>query len=502
MAADRVWAFRVSLVVMLGACAVARAQAPDLDTARIEGVTGLRGTWNAAEKVFKVTSPRGDVPVNVDGWTMPPFMGLTSWAAFMKGKTADAVVAGDLVLFQDEVSPAMSAALENGLSVTALHNHFFFDEPKVYFMHIGGEGRIEELAWGVRRALDAVKAVRAAAPRPASGFGGAALPDTSAITPGPIETVLGAKGQAKDGMLKIVIGRTVAMACGCEVGKDMGVNTWAAFAGTDEDAVVDGDFAVLEDELQATLMSLRRAGIHVVAIHHHMTHEAPRMLFLHYWGRGRAANLAASLRAALDAGRAGARGVRVSWDDATAGGLPAGWVVAATNPKGAPADWRVAADAGAPSAPHVLSIVKINDGSSGVFNLCWAPGIRFQNGAIEAKIRANAGDEDQGGGLIWRVRDADSYYIARYNPLEGNLRLYIVKDGARRMLKDAGGIAIPAGRWFTLRVVHHGGAIEVWLDGEKRIEASDATFPDAGGVGFWTKADAATSFDDLAIMPQ
>src|SRR5688572_1230951 len=120
-----------------------------LDTAKIDEITGLKGTLNEAEGVFKVSQPRADVKVSVDGWQMPPFMGLTAWAAFTEGKQKAAMVMGDLVLFQDEVNPVMSVAFENGLNVTALHNHFFYDEPKVYFMHIGGEGTVEQLAKGV-----------------------------------------------------------------------------------------------------------------------------------------------------------------------------------------------------------------------------------------------------------------------------------------------------------------------------------------------------------------
>jgi hypothetical protein len=101
-----------------------------------------------------------------------------------------------------------------------------------------------------------------------------------------LEKILGVKGEAKEGMFKAVIGRKARMAYGCEAGKDMGVNTWAAFMGTDEKAVVDGDFIVLESELQGVLRSLRKSGIDIVAIHHHMVGETPRMLFLHYWGRG------------------------------------------------------------------------------------------------------------------------------------------------------------------------------------------------------------------------
>ncbi|HNX36072.1 MAG TPA: DUF1259 domain-containing protein [Kiritimatiellia bacterium] len=271
-----------------------------LDTAAIETITGLKGAMNEQEGVFKVSSPRNDVKASVDGWEMPPFMGLTSWAGFAVGKVNAVMVMGDLVLFQDEVNPVMSALLDNGLSVTALHNHFFFDEPKVFFMHLAGEGGVEPLAKGIRAALDTVKQIRAARPQPATGFGGEKMPEKHSITAQPLEEIFGLKGMAKDGMFKVVVGREVKMGCGCEVGKEMGVNTWAAFAGSDESAVVDGDFAVHEDELQPVLKSLRKAGVNIVAIHHHMSGETPRTLFLHYWGKGKAADLAKAVKAALE----------------------------------------------------------------------------------------------------------------------------------------------------------------------------------------------------------
>ena len=270
-----------------------------LDTGTVERVTGLKGSWNEKEAVFKVSQPRTDVKVMVDGWAMPPFMGLTSWAAFTQCKGAFAMVMGDLVLFQDEVNPVMSVLLENGLAVTALHNHFFYDEPKVYFMHIGSEGSAEKLATGVRQALDKVKEIRAALPQPPAKFGGDAIPEKSAINAEPLQKILSVKGQSKDGMFKAVIGRKTRMPCDCEVGQEMGVNTWAAFAGSDDNAIVDGDFAVHEDELQSVLKSLRRSGINIVAIHQHMSGEMPRILFLHYWGKGKAEFLAKSIKTAL-----------------------------------------------------------------------------------------------------------------------------------------------------------------------------------------------------------
>jgi hypothetical protein len=266
-----------------------------LDTAKIEELTGLKG--KQTENVFKVSAPRDDVKVSVEAMPMAPFLGLTSWAAFTEMKPGSAMVMGDIVLFQDEVNPAMSAAFNAGLEVTALHNHFFFDQPKVLFMHIGGNGDPEKLARGVRALFDKIKEVRVKNPTPADTFGGAHWPDRSSISPAQIEPLLG-KGENKDGMFKVTIGRTVTMH-GTRAGKDMGVNTWAAFFGTDDDAGVDGDFAVTEDELQPVLKSLRAASINIVAIHQHMTHEQPRMMFLHYWGRGKAADLASAIKSAL-----------------------------------------------------------------------------------------------------------------------------------------------------------------------------------------------------------
>ena len=284
---------------LLLAATVSAAQSKKLDTAQIDELTGLKGKLNEQEGVYKVSLPRTDLKISVDKWQMPPFMGLTSWAAFMPGMKGEAMLMGDLVLMQDEVNPVMSAAFDNGLQVTALHNHFFFDEPKVYFMHIGGEGDTATLARGLHAALDMVKKIRAASSEPARSFTSSGLPGKSSLTAGPLQEALGVKGEMKDGMFKAVFGRTVKMPCGCEVGKEMGVNTWAAFAGDDDNAVVDGDFVVLEEELQPALKSLSKSGINIVAIHHHMIGEEPRTIFFHYWGRGTTRDLATAVTTAL-----------------------------------------------------------------------------------------------------------------------------------------------------------------------------------------------------------
>ncbi len=273
-----------------------------LNVAKIEEVFGTKPELFPDEGVVKVSFPRTDLKVAIDRKAMKPFMGLTSWVSFQKGSKegVEVMLMGDLCLLEDEVNSSMSVALENSIDVTALHNHFFFDDPKVYFMHISGEGKLEKVALGVRATLDSIRAFRTRSPHRLSGFGGQEPDAEDRIDGGPLQEILGNSGQAKDGMFKIVIGRQTRAECGCVVGKNMGINTWAAFSGSNERALVCGDFALLERELQQVLKSLRGGGINVVAIHNHMILEQPRFVFIHYWGKGRSADLAEVLRGALD----------------------------------------------------------------------------------------------------------------------------------------------------------------------------------------------------------
>ena len=275
-----------------------------LDPAGIERLTGAKGQLDEKEGVFKVSVPRTDLQPTVAGVKVPTSMGLTSWAAFLSA-AGHVMVMGDLVLTEDQVNPVMSAALDSGLDVTALHNHFFWETPRVMFMHIGGMGDEKALASAVGKVFAKIRET-------AGGKGQTPTaqidPAKSSLDATKLDAALGVKGKVDQGVYKVEIGRTTRME-GVQVGNKMGVNTWAAFAGTNDRAVVDGDFAMLEDELQPVLKALRGAGIDIVAIHQHMTGEQPRVMFLHYWGVGPAQDLARGLRAALDrtATRLGAR---------------------------------------------------------------------------------------------------------------------------------------------------------------------------------------------------
>ncbi len=290
----------LTLVLMNASVGVspAWAAAQALDAAKIEQLTGVQGKLSEKEGVFKVAVPRSDLHVTVAGVHMTPPMGLTSWAAFTKDGEKTLVM-GDMVLLEEQVNPVMSVALDQGLDVTALHNHFFWDSPKVMFMHIGGRGNEDTLAVAVGKVLAKIKETsegKAQGPRTELD------PAKTSLDPRKIEDILGVKGEVTDGVYKLTWGRTTKMGEHA-IGNAMGVNTWAAFVGSDEKSVVDGDFAMYEDELQAVLKALRAAGIHIVAIHSHMSMEAPRVAFLHYWGIGSTSELAKALKSALDTQR-------------------------------------------------------------------------------------------------------------------------------------------------------------------------------------------------------
>lgn len=267
-----------------------------LNSNQIEHLTGAKGQADEQENVFKVSVPRDDLVVTIAGVKMVPAMGMTSWAAF-KPVGDKVMVMGDMVLTEDQVNSVMSVALANGLAVTALHNHFFWENPRLMFMHIEGMGKEADLAKAVGKVFAEIKTT--------SNEKGVMLkanidPAHTNLDPQKIDKILGVKGTLTHGVYKVIIGRTTKME-GHPVGNTMGINTWAAFAGSDDKAVVDGDFAMHESEVQDVLKTLRKANINIVSIHQHMIGENPRIIFLHYWGIGSTENLAKALRTALNA---------------------------------------------------------------------------------------------------------------------------------------------------------------------------------------------------------
>lgn len=284
----------VGLLVSGSAPAAAQNQTGELDVEAIERVLGREGAVSGGE--YKVTVPQNDLNVTVDGFKIIPPMGMGSWAAFTP-TAVGAMVMGDVVVLEEEIASVQRRLIEHGLTVTGLHNHFVREEPDVMYMHIGGTGAEEELARGVKAALDEIARLRGRDPSTAAAESVENTLDTTRIA-----EILGHEGEMNRGVYKITIGRPDVdlRSRGTAVSTFLGFNTWASWQGSPENAAVSGDFTMLQDEVGPVIKALVEHGIEVVAVHNHMVREEPRTFFLHYWGTGPAEELARGLRAALD----------------------------------------------------------------------------------------------------------------------------------------------------------------------------------------------------------
>jgi hypothetical protein len=285
-------------IACLSSSIEALAQDVPADYQQVLTTLGKQGDFK--DRVLKVNIPRNDVQVSVAGVKTPTPFGFGGWVAMTKGTDSMEVLMGDLVLLQDEVNPVMTALLNNGLDVTALHNHFFWDEPHMFYMHVHGHGAASALAAKLKPAIDLIGHVPGArglsAPPPAAAAAAAGSMDTARIA-----GIVGHPGEQSGAVYKITIGRDdlKLTEMGAAINARMGLNTWAAFTGTDANAAVAGDIAMLETEVTPVLKVLRKNSLDVVAIHHHMTGGRPTVIFLHYWGTGPADKLASAFKAAV-----------------------------------------------------------------------------------------------------------------------------------------------------------------------------------------------------------
>jgi len=265
-----------------------------LDTLAIGRVTGLKGKFNNGE--YKITIPQNDLSVEVDGFKIIPPMGLGTWIDFTPTKEG-AMIMGDIVLTENDLKPVQQEVIRQGLTITAIHNHFVRNHPNILYMHIGGSGKTEDVAKKAKAVLDKVAESRGH--NPASG----SVPDVAySIDSKKLDAILGYKGEMSKGVYKYTIGRpdVKLIEHGVAVSTFGGFNTWAAFQGSADHAAVAGDFAMLENEVAPVIKALIESGIEVVAVHNHMVHEQPKIFFLHYWGVGNAEQLAKGLKSALN----------------------------------------------------------------------------------------------------------------------------------------------------------------------------------------------------------
>ena len=287
-------AFIVTIALLVPFTAWAQDIPPEYQ--QVLSTLGKQGDFK--DSVLKVNIPRSDVKVTVAGVSTPTPFGFGGWVAMTKGDGGDQVLMGDLVLLQDEVNPVMSALLDNGFDVTALHNHFFWDEPRMYYMHVHGHGAAAELAQKLKPAIALIGKSRGGS---APGAPAAPAPQ-NALNTARLAEMVGAQGEQSGAVYKITLPRSdlKVVEMGATINARMGLNTWAAFTGTDDKAAIAGDVAMLESELTPVLKALRKNGLDIVAIHHHMTADRPMIIFLHYWGTGPADKLASGFKAAVN----------------------------------------------------------------------------------------------------------------------------------------------------------------------------------------------------------
>jgi hypothetical protein len=267
-----------------------------IDTALIQKIVGIKGKENNGE--YKITIPQNDLNIEVDGFKIIPAMGLGTWIDFAPSNDG-VMIMGDVVLTESDLKPVQGEIIRQGLTISAIHNHFVRNHPNVLYMHLGGSGRIEDIAQKVKAVLDKVKEVRGG--DPAQGTASSEAVENTLDTKR-LDEIVGNKGEMNKGVYKYTIGRpdVKLREHGVPVTTFMGFNTWAAFQGTPDKAAVAGDFTMLEDEVASVIKALIENGIEVVAVHNHMVHEQPRIFFLHYWGIGNAEQLAKGLRVALN----------------------------------------------------------------------------------------------------------------------------------------------------------------------------------------------------------
>ncbi|MEZ5990527.1 MAG: hypothetical protein R3F30_15720 [Planctomycetota bacterium] len=412
------------------------------------------------------------------------------------------MVVASLSLLRTQVAPALRATLREGLAIGCMAQDRTGEDRARLWLH--GQGEAVALAMRVRAVLDAAAAVEdgdaqavQALELPAPDAGG------SQVSEAPLEAIFDAKSEVRRGQVEFTFDTQGPLGAHGLVGGHLGQGSVLDFYGTDAEAVLDAELVVAAHRLPALLGALLDGPLAVEAITSRFGGATDRLV-VQCVGGGVAESLARAAKAALAAAgihapkRAAMAREAGHTEDAApdllglaSGRLGPDWRTDSTPADAPDVEWRVERAEG--TAP-MLGMKMPGGGDLRWFNLCLNTKQRFRDLRCAVRIRAEDGRVDQGGGPVWRVQDGQNYYLARYNPLERDLRLYYVKDGRRVQLAGAGGLDVRTGDWFTVAIEHVGDRITCSLDGRVMLRVCDDTFAEAGGIGLWTKADARSTF--------
>lgn len=475
------------------------------DAAVLEHALGKKALRIEDEQVLHFYGWRRDVPITWQQRPVEVFEGISLRTSFQRAGD-ECLVSGEWLLFVDETMTVAAALATGGLRVTSVVPRFPGAEPQPFTLRFLGEGTERELGAAVAAGMQAVTEVRARASRPPATLPTSVAVGPSAIRERPLEDLLGCKAEVKDGVALFRVPGPRGLA-GNPPSARMGLQYKTAIAGTDAQARARLDWAIERRDLARVLRQLASAGFAMESLEAAAPAFDDELLQVGLVGRGGAIELVRAVQATLrlqhDAAALAAEApfappALPELLGLARGELADGWRSDATHPGGTTrATWQVVAG----KSPHAC-MTDPGDWTDRTFNLLWNERVRFADGRLVLRMRADRGRVDQGGGLIWRAHDADNYYVTRFNPLEQDFRVYRVVEGVREQLQALGELPYRSQDWFTIEVVHKGNRITCILNGRDKLEVRDDTFTAAGGVGLWSKADSQCSVAGVFLDQQ
>lgn len=472
------------------------------DQQKLEQILGRKALRIEDEQVLHFYGWRRNVPIVWQERPVDVFEGISFRTSFQQ-RGEECLVGCVWLLFADEVLPVAAELTAGGLRIASILPRFPGAKPQPFELRCFGEGDEFELGGPIARAQAGIVKLRELVAVPPDGLPAPAHVGPSAVDERALEQRFSCKAEVKDGVAWFRFVGPVGLAGGPPSSR-LGIAVSASFGGTDAAGRVRLDWSAERRGLGALLRDLDARGFRLESLVAAAPGFDDGLVQLTAVADGPTAKLAEHVAALLQqvktraAGPAPVAFTKPGCPEVLGlanGALADGWRSDATKPAGPRrATWTVAKG----DAP-VATMTDPGQADDKTFNLLWTDKVRFRDGRLVLRMHADQGRIDQGGGLIWRVQDADNYYVTRFNPLEQDFRVYRVVKGVREQLLAFGDLQYRGAEWFTLEVEHRGNHIVCTLNGRETLTVDDATFPAEGGVGVWSKADSQCSLGGVWV---